>query len=106
MVAVQRSAVIFGIILPVRATVICSAPAFADRDVRVCIGEDQANGCPVAHNAMYRCNTTIVDAAKAVCTVYNRNGTQTVSPFRFVHQGSHEGGHCGYEWYVVTCVGQ
>jgi hypothetical protein len=79
--------------------------ASADQTVRVCIGEDQANGCPVSKDAMFGCGMSIDAAAGQVCTV-TRDGKKVVSPYRVMHQGSHDGGRCGYEWYQVTCLDQ
>jgi hypothetical protein len=75
----------------------------AERNVRVCMGEDQANGCPVSRDAMFGCGVSIDAAASQVCAI-TKNGQKTVSPYRYLHQGSHEGGRCGYEWYSVTCI--
>jgi hypothetical protein len=78
--------------------------ASADQTIRICIGEDQANGCPVSKDAMFGCGTSIDVAASQVCAT--KDGRKTVSPYRAIHQGSHDGGRCGYEWYLVTCLGQ
>jgi hypothetical protein len=69
---------------------------------RVCMGEDQANGCPVSHDAMFGCGVSIDQAASQLCAI-TQNGQKTVAPYNYVHQGSHEGGRCGYEWYSLNC---
>jgi hypothetical protein len=79
--------------------------SFANQTIRICIGEDQANGCPVSKDAMFGCGTTIDAAASQVCAI-TREGNKVISPYRVIHQGSHEGGRCGYEWYQVTCLDQ
>ena len=76
---------------------------FADYKLRICIGEDQANGCPVAKDAMFGCGTTADHGAENVCTI-TKNGKKEVLSYRLVHEGSHSGGRCGYEWYLVTCM--
>lgn len=80
---------------------ILPSAAFADH-FRVCMGEDQANGCPVSHDAMFGCGVSIDAAANQLCAV-TTNGQKTVAPYNYVHQGSHSGGHCGYEWYDLNC---
>jgi hypothetical protein len=86
------------------ATAIClsGAPIALADHFRVCFGEDQANGCPVAHDAMYGCGASIDDAASQICAV-TTNGKRTVAPYSFVRQGSHGGGRCGYDWYDLNC---
>lgn len=78
-------------------------PASADYSKRVCGGQDQANGCPVAHDVMVGCNPTEEDAANAACAVI-KNGQKTVYPAQVIREGSHGGGSCGYTWYRVTCI--
>ena len=70
--------------------------------IRVCFGEDQANGCPVNKDAMFGCGVSIDQAAEQVCAI-TRKGVKEVAPYNYIHQGSHEGGRCGYEWYSLTC---
>jgi hypothetical protein len=77
--------------------------ATADQTFRVCMGEDQANGCPVSKDAMFGCGVSPDAAAQSVCAV-TRDGQKTVPGYRTVHEGSHDGGRCGYEWYRVTCL--
>jgi len=72
--------------------------------VRVCFGEDQANGCPVSHDAMYGCGVSIDDVAPQICSV-RVNGKRKELPYSVVKQGAHSGGHCGYDWYQLTCHG-
>ena len=77
-------------------------PAYADYSKRVCGGSDRANGCPVSKDIMLGCNPSEAQVGEAACS-YWENGTRKVLPFHADHQGSHEGGSCGYEWYLVTC---
>ncbi|MBR1205868.1 MULTISPECIES: hypothetical protein [unclassified Bradyrhizobium] len=77
-------------------------PASADYNKRVCGGEDQANGCPVSKDIMLGCNPTEDDAGNAACS-YTSNGQRKVFDYHADRQGSHEGGKCGYTWYLVTC---
>jgi hypothetical protein len=93
------------VMLSTFAAVVCiSMPATADYSKRVCGGEDQANGCPVGKDIMLGCNPTPQQLIAAACTIYKPDGTRTTLPARIEHQGSHEGGRCGYEWYSVTCI--
>lgn len=59
----------------------------------VCIGYD-VNKCPSAHDVMYGCGTTYNSAAVDVCTI-TTNGQKTVSPYRILKLGTHEGGERG-----------
>jgi hypothetical protein len=77
-------------------------PAVADYSKRVCGGEDQANGCPVAKDIMLGCNPTEEQIAAAACTIVS-NGQRKILDYHIDRQGSHEGGKCGYAWYLVTC---
>ncbi len=79
-------------------------PALADYSKRVCGGEDQANGCPVSKDIMLGCNPTPQQLIAAACTVYKPDGTTSVYSARIERQGSHDGGSCGYAWYLVTCI--
>ena len=75
-------------------------PAAAESTIRACIGE---NNCPVAVQAMFACGSTVDTVAASVCTI-TRNGQRTVSAYRIILQGSHEGDHCGYRWFQVVCL--
>jgi hypothetical protein len=79
-----------------------SASARADYSKRVCGGEDQANGCPVATDIMLGCNPTEEQIGAAACTIVS-NGQKKVLDHHIERQGSHGGGRCGYAWYLVTC---
>lgn len=79
------------------------SPALADYSKRVCAGEDQANGCPVSHDIMFGCYPAPQQMGDAACSIYE-NGQKKTLPFHIDHQGSHSGGKCGYEWYLVTCI--
>jgi hypothetical protein len=94
-------AVLFGVVAALASS---GAPSFADQDFRACAGEYDSK-CPVAHNAWFGCGTPPEQMAKNLCAVHYPNGTTKHSPFRYVHQGSHDGNKCGYEWYLITCIG-
>jgi hypothetical protein len=79
-----------------------TVPADADYTKRVCGGEDQANGCPVSKDIMLGCNPSPDDAGRAACA-YTSNGQTKVYNYHVDRQGSHDGGRCGYVWYLVTC---
>jgi hypothetical protein len=68
--------------------------------VRACIGEKI---CPVNVQAMFPCGSTEQGASNNICTIYVGDGRKVISPYRIVHQGDHEGNHCGYAWFLVTC---
>lgn len=88
--------------LSLTAILFMSTQAFADYTKRVCGGEDQANGCPVATDIMLGCNPTIEEVGDAACTIIS-NGQRKVLDYHVDRQGSHGGGSCGYAWYLVTC---
>ncbi len=78
-------------------------PSFADQTFRPCVGQYD-DKCPVSHDAWFGCGTTPAQMAKQLCTVNYPDGTTKESPYRYVHQGSHDGNSCGYEWYSLTCL--
>lgn len=83
---------------------ICISPAFADYQIRVCQGEDQANGCPVAADAMFGCYTSVNDIARTVCAITDPNtGIPKILNYSYIPQGQHGGGKCGYDWGLITC---
>ena len=96
---VHRSLLFVGITSTVMTL---STLAHSEYRVRVCVGEDQANGCPVTHDAMFGCGTSFDEAAESVCTVTS-GGKKSVLPYSIIKQGSHSGGRCGYDWAQVTC---
>lgn len=79
------------------------APSSADMKFRPCVGEYD-DKCPVAHDAWFGCGTTPDQMGQTLCTVHYPDGKTKTSPYRYVHQGSHEGNRCGYEWYSLTCL--
>lgn len=79
-----------------------TGPANADQ-YRVCVGEYE-NNCPVSHDATFPCGTSPDDAARQLCTITDNNQRKT-TPYKIIRQGSHDGNRCGYEWFMVICVG-
>jgi len=78
-----------------------SAPAVA-KEYRLCIGEyDQR--CPVSHNVFAGCGASPDIVAADTCAKTTRDGKKESVPYRLIHQGSHGGNRCGYEWYLIEC---
>jgi hypothetical protein len=74
------------------------------RDYRLCIGEFDEK-CPVAHNVYAGCGANPDTVADNTCAV-TVQGQKKFMPHRLIHQGSHDGNRCGYEWYSVECIDQ
>jgi hypothetical protein len=71
-------------------------------EYRLCIGEfDQK--CPVAHSVYAGCGADPQAVAASTCAIY-LDGQKKSVPYRIVHQGSHDGNRCGYEWYSINCL--
>jgi hypothetical protein len=75
-----------------------------DASFRPCIGDaDDSDKCPVEHDAYYICHasTTLESVATELCSVTDENGTK-VRPHQVIDQDQHEGGGCGYHWFLVN----
>jgi hypothetical protein len=72
------------------------------RDYRLCIGEFDEK-CPVSHNVFAGCGTDPDTVADNTCAV-TVQGQKKFLPHRLIHQGSHDGNRCGYEWYQIECI--
>jgi hypothetical protein len=68
--------------------------------IRACIGEKV---CPVPVASMFPCGYTEQAAANSLCTVYKPDGSTQILNHTIQHQGTHEGDHCGYDWFLVNC---
>ncbi|MEJ0013388.1 MAG: hypothetical protein WDM94_12350 [Bauldia sp.] len=77
-----------------------AAPIPGQRAIRACIGDKV---CPVAVAAMFPCGYTELQVATEVCTLYKADGSTAVLDHSIVHQGTHAGNKCGYDWFLVTC---
>lgn len=71
--------------------------------VRACIGEQGiGDKCPVSHEAFFGCGTSEATAANSICTISD-GSKKTILPHQITPQGNHEGDHCGYDWFQVSC---
>lgn len=78
-----------------------SATAFGSQ-YRLCIGEFDEK-CPVSHNVFGPCGSSPDVMADNTCAI-RMQGTVRHLPYRIIHQGSHDGNRCGYEWYSIECL--
>jgi hypothetical protein len=74
------------------------------KDYRLCIGEFDEK-CPVSHNVWAGCGANPDTVADNTCAV-TVGGQKKLIPHRLIHQGSHDGNRCGYEWYSIECMDQ
>jgi hypothetical protein len=68
---------------------------------RLCIGEYDEK-CPVSHNVFAGCGAGADVVAANTCAKV-QNGQKVSVPYRLIHEGSHSGNRCGYEWYTIEC---
>lgn len=71
-------------------------------EYRLCIGEFDEK-CPVSHTVWAGCGSNPDTVADNTCAI-TVQGQKKFVPHRLVHQGSHEGNRCGYEWYSIVCL--
>lgn len=74
------------------------------KDYRLCIGEFDEK-CPVGHDVYAGCGADPDVVADSTCAI-SLQGKKTLVPHRLIHQGSHSGNRCGYEWYSIECLDQ
>lgn len=70
---------------------------------RVCIGEIEHN-CPASHNLFSGCGSNPHAVAKETCTVWEDGKPVGSGKYRIKHDDSKSGGHCGYEFYTISCA--
>ncbi len=87
--------------LTIVALALSYSPAAA-KDYRLCIGEFDEK-CPVSHNVFAGCGANPHAIADETCALVVQ-GQKTYVPHRLIHQGSHDGNRCGYEWYSIECI--
>ena len=80
------------------ATTARSADAY-----RVCIGEKE-HDCPASHNLYASCGGNPHNVAKETCTIFEDGKPVGAGRYRLRHDDSAAGGHCGYEFYSITCL--
>jgi hypothetical protein len=76
-------------------------PAFGSQ-YRLCIGEFDEK-CPVVHNVFGGCGSDPNILADNTCAIRMQESVKHL-PYRIIHQGSHGGNRCGYEWYSIECL--
>jgi len=74
------------------------------KDYRLCIGEYDEK-CPVSHDVFAGCGADPDIVAENTCAI-TLQGQKKYIPHRLIHQGSHDGNRCGYEWYSIECIDQ
>jgi hypothetical protein len=87
--------------LLVAVTLLAISPA-TGREYRLCVGEFDEK-CPVSHNVSGGCGANADAIADATCAIRLQGEVKHI-PYRLIHQGTHEGNRCGYEWYSIECL--
>jgi len=67
---------------------------------RFCIG---SGNCPVVVQVMKNCGSDADQIAQEICTV-RRGGERRELEYQLLHEGTRDGGKCGYNWYTVVCL--
>jgi hypothetical protein len=68
---------------------------------RFCIG---GGNCPVVVQVMKNCGSDADQIAQEVCTIHRPGGENRVLEYQLLHEGTRDGGKCGYNWYTVVCL--
>ncbi len=74
----------------------------AAREYRLCVGEFDEK-CPVSHNVFAGCGANADTVADNTCAIRLQGQLRHI-PYRLIHQGSHDGNRCGYEWFSIECL--
>ena len=68
---------------------------------RFCIG---SGNCPVLVQVMKNCGSDVDQIAQEICTVRRAGGERRELEYQLLHEGTRDGGKCGYNWYTVVCL--
>jgi hypothetical protein len=68
---------------------------------RFCIG---SGNCPVLVQVMKNCGSDADQIAQEICTVRRAGGERRELEYQLLHEGTRDGGKCGYNWYTVVCL--
>jgi hypothetical protein len=68
---------------------------------RFCIG---SGNCPVLAQVMKNCGSDANQIAQEICTIHRAEGESRVLDYQLLHEGTRDGGRCGYNWYTVVCL--
>ena len=68
---------------------------------RFCIG---SGNCPVLVQVMKNRGSDVDQIAQEICTIHRVGGENRVLEYQLLHEGTRDGGKCGYNWYTVVCL--
>src|SRR5262245_20970565 len=68
---------------------------------RFCIG---SGNCPVIVQVMKNCGSDANQVAQEICTIHRAGGESRVLEYQLLHEGTRDGGKCGFNWYTVVCL--
>jgi hypothetical protein len=68
---------------------------------RFCIG---SGNCPVLVQVTRNCDSKADQIAQEICTIHRAGGESRVLEYQLLHEGTRDGGKCGYNWYTVVCL--
>ena len=67
---------------------------------RFCIG---SGNCPVLVQVTRDCGSNADQIAQEICTLHRPGGERRELEYQLLHEGTRDGGKCGYNWYTVVC---
>src|SRR5262245_48471044 len=68
---------------------------------RFCIG---SGTCPVVAPIIRNCGSDADQIAREICTLRRAGGERRELEYQLVHEGTRDGGKCGFNWYTVICL--
>jgi hypothetical protein len=68
---------------------------------RFCIG---SGNCPVVVQVMKNCGSDADQIAQEICTIHRAGRERRELEYQLLHEGTRDGGKCGYNWYTVVCL--
>jgi hypothetical protein len=68
---------------------------------RFCIG---SGNCPVVVQIMRDCGSDADQIAQEICILRRAGGEKRELEYQLLHEGTRDGGKCGFNWYTVVCL--
>src|SRR6476660_6650367 len=68
---------------------------------RFCIG---SGNCPVVVQVTRNCGSDADQIAQEICVLRRAGGERRELEYQLLHEGTRDGGKCGFNWYTVVCI--
>jgi len=68
---------------------------------RFCIG---SGNCPVLVQVTKNCGSDANQVAQEICTIHRAGGESRALEYQLLHEGTRDGGKCGFNWYTAVCL--